>query len=65
MAIKRGMERGEEGERVCVCVSVREREGERGIERVCEGERKIIFSNLLPLFFPPSFLCFSLKLCGL
>lgn len=39
---------------------------------VCEGERKIIFSNLLPL--PPpcrrrrcysSFLCFSLKLPGL
>lgn len=57
------------GGRECVCVYVwvweREWEGERGIERVCEGERKIIFSNLLPLFFPPSFLCFSLKLCGL
>lgn len=66
MAIKRGMERGGR-ESVCVYVWVWEREweGERGIERVCEGERKIIFSNLLPLFFPPSFLCFSLKLCGL
>lgn len=49
---------------VCECVCERESEGE-GMERVCEGERKIIFSNLLPLFFSPLVsLLFSKALCS-
>lgn len=63
MAIKRGMERGEEGESVCVCVcvSVRERvsgrEGDR--ESVWGRKKNNLFKSPPSFFFPLVSLLFS------